>query len=399
MGMMPRHAYAFLLVAASIPLVACDSPHLCAYCLGGFGGYGGEPSSSSSSSSSGTGGTGGGAVWTKPDCTLITGTAAVTFTFDEGKTLAGNDDALLPIVYTFGLAALDTPNTLVAESAGTILRSENAGCKWSPIGTVEAYPLTLAAARGGRAYGFKDNDAPLYRVDGKTITKLTGPAMSVLGVGVDPADGDHLRLGDETGQIWESKDAGASWGMAGVPAPVGDLPLVYRYAFDPHDLNHVLVGCATNGALVSTDGGSTWKTATGLAANGVNVFSIVVAPSNGQIVWAEGIDLDHTNDPVAGGRTIWRSADGGQTFTKVTEQTADVTIRNQELLAAHPTDTNVLYFVFGTYFQNYGTDIYRYDHTTMAVTKTHNPYNDISSVAFSPVDPTVMYLGLTADAH
>jgi hypothetical protein len=32
------------------------------------------------------------------------------------------------------------------------------------------------------------------------------------------------------------------------------------------------------------------------------------------------------------------------------------------------------------------------------VTKTHKTYNDVSSLAFSPADPSVMYLGVTADA-
>ena len=53
---------------------------------------------------------------------------------------------------------------------------------------------------------------------------------------------------------------------------------------------------------------------------------------------------------------------------------------------------------FGTYFQGYGTDIYKYDQTTGMVTITHNQYNDVNAVAFSPANPSVMYLGLTSDA-
>lgn len=383
-------------------LALLASTALLAACSGGVDTTpqgGSSTTSATSGTTTSTTGTGGAATWTTPACATITGTAAVTFTRDEGKTLTPTAEALTPIGYTFGLVALDAPNALLAEHKGSILRSDDAGCTWAAIGAVAASPLTLVAAPGGRAYAFQDNAAPLYRIDGATITELTGPATSVLGLGVDPADGAHLRLGDETGQLWESKDGGASWGLAGVPAPVTDLPLVYRYAFDPHDLARVIVGAATMGAARSDDGGATWTLAAGLGSGHANVFSVVFAPSDADVVWAQGIDLDHTSDPVSAGRIIWRSTDGGETFTQVAQQTADVTIRNQELLAAHPTDTKVLYFVFGTYFGGYGTDIYRYDHGTGQVTKTHNAHDDVSAITFSPADPGVMYLGLTADSH
>src|SRR5215213_6090224 len=49
-----------------------------------------------------------------PPCSMITGTAAVTFTFDEGRTLTPSAEPLTPIAYTYGLAAMDAPDTLIA---------------------------------------------------------------------------------------------------------------------------------------------------------------------------------------------------------------------------------------------------------------------------------------------
>jgi hypothetical protein len=54
----------------------------------------------------------------------------------------------------------------------------------------------------------------------------------------------------------------------------------------------------------------------------------------------------------------------------------------------------VLYFVFGTYFPGYGTDLFRYDHATRALTLTHSDYDGIDAIAFSRRDPSVMYLGI-----
>jgi len=320
----------------------------------------------------------------------------VTFTKDRGATLTPTEQTLTPVGYTKGLIALDTPNTLLAEHKGAILRSEDAGCTWSPVGQVGSSPLVLVAAPGGRAYGYVDNNEYLYRIDGDTITKLTSPAHYVLGLGVDPKDENHLRIGDDKGQVWDSKDGGASFSPIGMKIP--DALSIYRYGFDPNDLDHILVGQLVKGASVSHDGGATWKSAQIKGVQDANVFSIAISPADANVAWVQGIDLAHANDAVYEGRTIWRSLDGGASFEPMVEQTAEITIRNQELLAPHPTDPTILYFVFGTYYNNYGTDIYRYDATQANVTKTHNDHDDISSIAFHPGNPEVMYLGLTADA-
>ena len=333
-----------------------------------------------------------GGPWTPPMCESVAGTAAITFTRDEGKTLAPTDGELHGVAYTYGLVALDTPNTLVAENAGRILRSTDAGCSWTEIGTVDRTPLVLTAAEGGRAYAWSDNGNTLYRIDDAGVTPLVSPVDSIVGLAADPQDGTHVRLGDGFGIVWESTTGGdGRWATIGAQ-PV-ENPLIYRVAFDPNDLDHVLVGTATEGALVSEDGGATWRQATGFSKEGnrANVFNLVVSPANANIVWAMGLDLA---DDV---RHIYRSKDGGRTFKRVLDENRRVTLINGPVMAAHPTKPNVLYFVFGTYFQGYGTDIYKYDARKKKVTKTHNSYHDVSSIAFNPADPSVMYLGLTVE--
>ncbi len=371
---------ATLAACGSDPAQTCDPS-----CGTGGGGSGGG----------GQGGQGGQSAWDEPVCDAIKGTNAITFTKDRGATLTPTSAVLQPVAYTKGLITLDVPNTLLAEHQGTILRSEDAGCTWSPVGSVEAFPLTLVAAPGGRAYGYAENTADIYRIEGDKIEKLLSPVSFVLGLGVDPNDADHLRIGGDDGKIWESKNAGQTFDPIGAPIP--DLLLIYRYAFDPNDIDHILVGHMVKGASVSRDGGASWKSATGLGAHDNNVFSMVVSPADSEVVWAQGIDLDHSNDPTFEGRTIWRSTDGGLSFAPVVTQTAEILIRNGELLAAPPKDPGTLYFVFGTFAENYGTDIYHYDTTTGKVDKTHNDYNDISSLVFHPDNTEIIYLGLTND--
>lgn len=358
---------------------------------GGNGGTGGEGGSGGVGGTGGAGGTGGSlAEWTVPACESVSGTGAVTFTLDEGATLAPTSEQLQGIGYTWGLAALDTPNTLLAEHKGQVLRSSDAGCTWKSIGTVSGGIFKLTAAPGGLAYAWSDNGAAFYRIDDDGIQPLSTPAPNIVGVGVDPTDGRHLRVGDATGSLHDSTDGGETWAKQGSVTEQGNI-LGYRFAFDPGNLDHALFGQATDGSSVTFDGGKTWAPSNGLGDLGANAFSIVVAPSDGDVVWVEALEMGPDI------RHVYRSIDGGATFDVVVTESAEIDLINGTLLAPHPTDANVLYFVFGTGFQAYGTDLFRYDHATGKVTKTHNAYDEVSAIVASPADPDVLYLGLTVE--
>jgi hypothetical protein len=392
---------------ASLALVACGDDGTCSTQCGSGGSGGSTTTSANGGGGNGTGAAGGGtsqvggggtggagggipSEWIVPTCTTITGTAAVTFTKDEGATLTPSNQTLSGVGYT-GLAALDTPNTLLAEHKGDLLRSTDAGCTWNKIGTLEGGLFELTAASGGRAYAWVDNGEAFYRIDDGVPTPLTTPAPNIVGLGVDPADGLHLRIGDASGAVSDSTDGGVTWNKQGDPATTGGLTIGYRFAFDPTDLDHYLFGQSTDGASVTFDGGTTWMKSTGIGAANANAFSIAVSPANPDVVWVEAIELGPDQ------RHIYRSTDGGLTFTSVVDSSADVTLINGNLLSPHPTNEDVLYFVFGTSFQGYGTDLYRYDQSTGQVTKTHNQNHGITEIVASPADDTVQYLGLVVE--
>jgi hypothetical protein len=325
-----------------------------------------------------------------PPCTMIIGSPAVTFTRDEGRTLATPVEKLSGVGYTFGVAALDA-TTLLSWHKTTLSISTDSGCSWRPLEdmTVDIPPSITASQ--GRAFAWSDNRPFLVRYDARGMVALKPPG-SIGGLAIDPANPDHVRLGStQDGFIWDSRDAGVSWEAIGrLP---GSLLLIYRYAFDPADLNHIMAGIAGGGAQVSRDGGATW-TASAMQKARANIFSVAFSPADTSYVWAEGLDLDAAPTDPSDGRHIYLSTDGGVSFKAVVTQGAGITLINGTLLAPHPTKRDVLYFVFGSYFQGYGTDLYRYDDSTHVVTLTHNDYNDIDAIAFSPADPNVMYLGL-----
>ncbi|MBV9494800.1 MAG: dispase autolysis-inducing protein [Acidobacteria bacterium] len=319
-------------------------------------------------------------------CSLITGTPAVTITRNEGATLTPNAEALTGVGYTYGLAALDA-STLLSWHKDTLSISHDGGCSWTPVGNwTTEFPPTITNAGNGRAFAWSDNRQFLLRYDSRGAVELKSPVteQSIIGLG---ASGDHVRLGDSNGTLWDSIDGGDTF------APINKVPIAsptffYRFAFDPKNLDHILAGCASQGAFVTFDGGRTWKRTS--LGDGFNVMSFAISPADANVEWAMAVNGRDSTKAIHG------SKDGGQTFTPVVQAGAGVTIVNQPVMAAHPTNPDVFYFVFGSHFQNYGTDLFRYD-AAHGLTLTHNDHHDINSIAFSPADPSIMYLGLEVE--
>jgi photosystem II stability/assembly factor-like uncharacterized protein len=329
-------------------------------------------------------------VWRAPRCTIVTGTGAVTFTRDEGATLAPTSEVAVPVNYTYGLAATDVPNRLYALHGESLLRSDDAGCTWLTVSQVRGwdFPPYLLAGAGGRVYGWSDNRDFFFTLEGDTAVRRSVPVGAIAGLAVDAIDGNRLRIAGIEGSLRDSFDGGVTWSVvfSGLPS----APWFYRFTFEPHDLDHIVAGSGTRGAFTTFNGGGTWIQATGLGDQ-FNVFSIAISPVDGNVVWARAIN---TADDT---RHLYRSTDGGRSFERFLSDSAEVTLANQPLLVAHPTDPNVLYFVFGTFFQGYGTVLYRYDAALQQLTKTNNGYDEIVSMAFNPGDPSVMYVGIAEE--
>ena len=343
---------------------------------------------------------GDGRDWTLPECRSIDGAPNVTMTKNEGRKLAKTAGRMVQYSYAFGLVPLGTPDTLLAAVGSQILRSTDVGCTWKPLadltGKTHNSLLLLEPAGADRAYGWAVNGNAFVTIAGDSTRVVWVEGSGMTGLVVSRDDPRHLRFSDTEGTIRESRDGGKTWSTSGVLAG----HFVYRMIFDPANLDHVVAGTMSDGAFTSYDGGHTWQPASGLAAPGVseNIFNVVMSPANPDVVWAQGINMAEADAHAPSeGRHVYRSSDGGLTFKPVVDQDHRVTLTNGPLMVPHPTDDAVLYFVFGTSFMGYGTDLYRYDQHTHDVTLTHNPYSEISAITFHPGRPDIMYLGLAND--
>jgi len=342
------------------------------------------------------------AVWTVPDCDYVSGTNAVTFTTDEGLSVAETSVLRQPF-HTRGLAALDVANTLVAgvamDSDAVVLRSEDAGCQWKKIAEIrDTASLVFTAGPGGTVYAWSAGRLDFYRIEGKDVTALTAPD-EIYGVAVDPADALHLRIGGRDCQLYESLDGGAGFSSVGNPAGTANY-IFFTVDFHPLNWNQAL--CGTSGAWRTTDGGESWSTISPFVKEyGDIVYRFAYSPADPQRVWARG----KLNPMGLGPKGIFVSDDGGASFslaaaegTVVSDQYGiDRTLLLPSIptMAAHPENSDVVYFATSNAFDNYGTDLYRYEMNADYLSVIHiDNLDSLDAVAFNPADPSVMYLGV-----
>jgi hypothetical protein len=330
------------------------------------------------------------AGWRVPDCTIVVG-APVTFTRNDGLTLAKVEPEPIGTTYTTSVIALQKPNKLLAAKDSELYRSEDAGCHWSSLGHVNGDFIQLVPGAGHRAYGYSPHLPDVLVVTADGVAYARGPGADVRGLAARPDEPGTLRLADARGSVYASEDDGETWTWLGT-APGVTEGSVQAVAFGGAALDHVVIAM-WGGVSTSSDGGKSWAWATGLSRVSANIFSVAISPADGRIVWAEGIDLEPGDS--LDRRHVWISRDGGLSFEIVLTASASVTLPNGVPMIAHPTDPDILYFTWGTALQGIGTKLYKVSARQKSVTFTSNPYSKILALTTSPADAGTLYLGLS----
>jgi photosystem II stability/assembly factor-like uncharacterized protein len=243
------------------------------------------------------------------------------------------------------------PNTMWAASAGGgIWRTDDGGASWEPVDDLMANLAVSSIAMdptdpdiiyAGTGEGFSNLDAMrgagIFRTaDGATWHPLEATAKpefySVTRLSVS-ADGKVLLVATPQG-ILRSEDLGRlSWGRT-LEAGVADVK------FHPTDGAQAVAGGLDDGeAYFTTDGGQTWNTASH-AETWSGRVELVYALGDPSIVYAS---VQMTTGQ------IWRSNDGGRTYSRrnsaladglPTDYLGDQGWYGNVIWAGHPTDTD-----------------------------------------------------------
>ena len=168
-------------------------------------------------------------------------------------------------------------------------------------------------------------------------------------VAVDPRDNNVVYAGAADGGVWKTTDGGVNW----IPLTDNQVSLATgSIALDAQNPDTVYVGTGEGnfngdgyygvGILKSTDGGQTWNNIVGPFLRDY-IGTIAVSPTNSQVLvcGSDGPIVSGTRQ--AGG--IWRSADGGNTWTAVLTGNAV----SGTAVVFDPTDGSSVYAALGYY--------------------------------------------------
>jgi photosystem II stability/assembly factor-like uncharacterized protein len=191
------------------------------------------------------------------------------------------------------------PNTFFfAAAGGGIWRTDNAGRTWSSV--------------------FDQGPAPV----GAIAIAPSNPDVIYAGTG-QPEPRYDVAAGEG---VFRSEDGGKTWRSLGL----ADTKYIGRIWVSPNDPNTVLVGAlghffgpsAARGVFRSTDGGRTWTQALKID-DWTGVTDLASDPSDPKVIFAASwtarqYPWQSYFTPIAGtGSALWRSADGGATWTRL----------------------------------------------------------------------------------
>ncbi len=162
---------------------------------------------------------------------------------------------------------------------------------------------------------------------------LLGPeGGDVRTLAYDPSNPDRILLGTSAGQLYQSRDGGASWERT-VHLGNSDTLVLDHIVFDPSRPSVIYVSgwdIERDGGdtFRSRDGGRTWQALPGL--HDKSVRALALAPSDSRILVAGALD------------GVYRSADGGETWQRISPQ-FHAEIRNIESIAIDPGNPDIVY--------------------------------------------------------
>jgi len=190
---------------------------------------------------------------------------------------------------------------------GGLWKSTNCGASWTLLGT----PPAVSASPSNRY----------------TTPYLDSPIQIV----IDPGDSTHLIAtqgvrGTALG-FWVSHNSGATWTMPTAFYKLATTTTtndVTEFAVDPSNFNHIILGShspwpgySSSGVMETKDGGNSWTTHPPVSSwtsntHAINFLYDIPSSQGNSNTWLVG---DTANG-------MWRTADGGRTWTEVTTYSA-----------------------------------------------------------------------------
>lgn len=232
------------------------------------------------------------------------------------------------------------------------------------------------------------------------------PVLGISDVDLHPNDPNTIYICTGTRDVWwetytigilKSEDGGETWNETGLQYSVLQNQAVHELWINPSNPDFMLAA-ASNGLYKSADGGDNWT-----FVRAGNFMELEQIPGNSDIVFA-------TTFNYSGGARIFRSDDGGQSFSYINNgiPTSDV---NRISIAVTPADPNKVYALYSRTTDNgfYGVWVSNDAGLTWIETPNSNNMNPLGwqpsgtdaggqgyftlSLSVDPADPMHLHVG------
>ncbi len=222
-------------------------------------------------------------------------------------------------------------------------------------GTAQDASLYYIGSAGGGVWKTENGGATWSAVFEKE------PVAAIGAVTIDPTNENVVWVG--TGEanprndvtfgngVYKTSDGGKTWTNVGLPNSWS----ISRILVDPHDPQHVIVGAFgdpfrdsdARGVYVTDDGGKTWSKTLYVGPQ-TGVAELAMDPNDPAVVFASMWQFRrlpwtfHSGGPDDG---IWRSGDGGKTWTRLSGHGLPTGLMGRSAVAIAPSDSKRIYAI------------------------------------------------------